>query len=129
MSAQICSERKLYYDILEATQKSSLDITPWLEWFLKCLGRALESAETIWTSVTQKARFWDKYGNESFNERQRKIINHLLDGFDGKLSSSKWAVLGKCSQDTATRDIDDLIQRGVLIKNTAGGRSTSYSLA
>jgi Fic family protein len=128
MSAQICLERKTYYDILESTQKGDLDITAWFEWFLQCLGRALEGAETTLASVLKKARFWESHGGEQFNERQRKIINRLLDGFDGKLTSSKWATLGKCSQDTASRDIDDLVQRGVLAKNPGGGRSTSYSL-
>ena len=128
MSQQISSDRKAYYDVLESTQKAGLDITPWLEWFLGCMGRALENAETIWASVLVKARFWETYATEVFNERQRKIINRLLDGFDGKLTSSEWAALGKCSQDTASRDINDLIERGILIKNTTGGRSTNYLL-
>lgn len=128
MSAQICSERKAYYAILESTQKGNLDITDWLEWFLGCLGRAFEGAKTILPSVLKKAEFWEKHGAESFNDRQRKLINRLLDGFDGKLTSSKWATLGKCSQDTAFRDIEDLVKRAILIKNPGGGRSTSYSL-
>lgn len=129
MSAQISSERKAYYEILEATQKGDLDITDWLEWFLGCLGRAIDGTDASLSMVLQKARFWEKYSGESFNERQRKIINRLLDGFEGKLTSSKWATLGKCSQDTASRDIDDLVERGILMKNPGGGRSTSYSLA
>jgi Fic family protein len=129
MSAQIRKERKAYYDVLEATQKADLDITSWLEWFLDCLGRAIDDAETILAAVLAKARFWEKHAGASFNVRQRTVINRLLDGFEGKLTSSKWAKLTKSSQDTALRDIDDLIQRGVLKKDAAGGRSTSYSLS
>jgi Fic family protein len=129
MSAQIRQERKDYYDILEATQKADLDITPWLAWFLGCLDRAFDGAETILGAVLKKARFWERYAGAGFNDRQRIVINRLLDGFEGKLTSSKWATLAKCSQDTALRDIDDLIRRGVLTKDAAGGRSTSYSLA
>jgi Fic family protein len=128
MSAQIRQERNAYYDILEATQKCDLDITPWLEWFLACLGRAFDGAETILASVLLKARFWKLHAGESFNDRQRKVLNRLLDGFEGKLTSSKWASLTKSSQDTASRDIDDLLKRNVLVKEAAGGRSTSYSL-
>ncbi|MGP0094708.1 MAG: Fic family protein [Xanthobacteraceae bacterium] len=129
MSAQIRKERNAYYDILEATQKGGMDITPWLTWFLACLDRAFEGAETILEAVLTKARFWEKHSGASFNDRQRSVINRLLDGFAGKLTSSKWAKLAKCSQDTALRDIDDLIRRDVLTKDAAGGRSTSYSLA
>ena len=129
MSAQIRQERKAYYDILEATQKDDLDITPWLEWFLACLSRAFDGAETILGSVLHKAKFWKVHAGESFNERQRAILNRMLDGFEGKLTSSKWATLAKCSQDTASRDIDDLLARNILAKDAAGGRSTSYSLA
>ena len=128
MSGQICSERKTYYDILEATQRGNLDITAWLEWFLSCLGRAFLGAETVLASVLNKARFWENHSAESFNDRQRKVINRLFDGFAGMLTSSKWATLNKCSQDTASRDIDDLVKRGILTKNSAGGRSTNYSL-
>jgi Fic family protein len=128
MSAQIRIERKAYYDTLEATQKGGMDVTPWLTWFLACLGRAFEGAETTLTSVMSKARFWEQHRDASLNERQRAIINRLLNGFEGKLTSSKWALLAKCSQDTALRDIDDLMARGVLAKDAAGGRSTSYSL-
>ena len=129
MSAQIKQEQKAYYDILEATQRSDLDITPWLEWFLNCLDRAFGGAEIILASVHKKARFWKKHTGESFNDRQRAMIERLLNGFEGKLNSSKWAKLAKCSQDTALRDIDDLVGRGILTKDAAGGRSTSYSLA
>ncbi len=129
MSAQIRKERNAYYDILETTQKGDLDIMSWLEWFLSCLDRAFDGAETILAAVLQKARFWEQYAGEAFNDRQRLVINRLLDGFEGKLTSSKWAKLVKSSQDTALRDIDDLVQRRILIKDAAGGRSTSYSLA
>jgi Fic family protein len=128
MSAQMCVERKAYYDILERTQKGDLDITPWLDWFLGCLQRAIEGAETTLASVLTKANFWKVHAGEGFNDRQRKILNHLLDGFEGKLTSSKWAALGKCSQDTASRDIGDLLKRNILVKESGGGRSTSYSL-
>lgn len=129
MSSQIRTERNSYYAILESTQKGDLDITPWLSWFLGCLGRAIDGAETMLSAVLDKARFWERHNRQPFNERQRVMLNRLLDGFDGKLTSSKWAKLAKCSQDTASRDIDDLITRGVLLKDAAGGRSTSYSLA
>src|SRR5579872_5452131 len=123
MSAQIRVERKTYYDILEATQKGDLDITRWLEWFLECLGRAFGRAETILATVLNKARFWERFTKVEFNERQREIVNRLLNGFEGKLTSSKWAKLAKCSQDTALRDIEDLMRKKVLVKDAAGGRS------
>jgi Fic family protein len=129
MSRQIQQERSTYYDILEVTQKGDLEITGWLEWFLGCLGRALDGAETILASVLRKAKFWQLHSGESFNERQKKMLNRILDGFEGKLTSSKWAKIAKCSQDTASRDIDDLLARNILLKDAAGGRSTSYSLA
>jgi Fic family protein len=129
MSAQIRQERKAYYDILEATQKSDLDITRWLEWFLDCLGCAFERSETILGAVLGKTRFWEHFAKVEFNERQRAVINRLLNGFEGKLTSSKWAKLAKCSHDTALRDIGDLIRKKVLVKDPARGRSTSYSLA
>jgi len=129
MSAQIKQEQKEYYDILEVTQKADLDITPWLEWFLDCLDRAFDGAETILASVLKKARFWKTHAGKSFNDRQRAMIERLLNGFVGKLTSSKWADLAKCSQDTALRDIGDLLARKILTKDDAGGRSTSYSLA
>jgi Fic family protein len=129
MSAQIREERGAYYAILEATQKSDLDITRWLDWFLACLDRAFGGAETILVSVLRKARFWRKHAAAPLNERQRKMLNRLFDGFEGKLTSSKWAKIAKCSADTALRDIADLVARGILEKDAAGGRSTSYSLA
>lgn len=129
MSAQISKERNAYYDILEATQRNDLDITPWLDWFLGCLDRAFDAAETILGNVFKKARFWEKFSATKLNNRQRVVINRLLDGFEGKLTSSKWATLTKSSQDTALRDIDDLLKRGILVKEGAGGRSTSYQLS
>ena len=129
MSSQIQRERNAYYDILEKIQKSTLDITPWIEWFLSCLKRAIEASDDTLESVLLKARFWEKHINQQFNERQRNIINRLLDGgFEGRLTSSKWAKMGKCSGDTALRDITDLVDRGILIKDSAGGRSTGYLL-
>ena len=128
MSAQIRLERNDYYEILERTQKGRLDVTPWMRWFLGCLDRAFDGAEATLGTVLHKARFWESHAGESLNDRQRKIVNRLLDGFEGKLTSSKWAKLAKCSQDTANRDINDLVKRGILAKDAAGGRSTSYSL-
>ena len=129
MSAQIRQERNAYYDILEQTQKGTLDITPWMEWFLGCLGRAIEGAQTTLGAVLAKARFWESIAGVTLNDRQRLVLNRLLDGFDGKLTSSKYAKLAKCSQDTASRDIAFLVERGVLVRNPEGGRSTSYGLA
>lgn len=129
MSAQIEAERKEYYDQLEATQKGSLEITPWLKWFLECLSRAITASEKQLQAALEKTRTWERLGPSLVNERQRKVINRLLDGFVGKLTSSKYAKLAKCSPDTALRDIKDLLSRGVLIQDEAGGRSTSYSLA
>jgi Fic family protein len=128
MSAQIGAERSAYYGILEATQKGDLDITTWLAWFLACLDRAFDGAEKTLETVLRKADFWKRYAQTSFNNRQRDMINRLLDGFYGKLTSSKWANIEKCSPDTALRDITDLLARGILRKDEAGGRSTSYSL-
>jgi Fic family protein len=128
MSSQIRQERTAYYDLLEATQKGGLDITRWLQWFLACLTRAFDGAEAVLADVFRKARFWETHAGAAFNPRQRDLLNRLLSGFEGKLTSSKWARMQKCSQDTALRDIDDLIRRGILKKEAAGGRSTSYSL-
>jgi Fic family protein len=128
MSAQIRLERKAYYDTLETTQKGGLQITPWLEWFLACLGRAIDSAETTLRDVLRKANFWQTHGARPLNERQRLLLNRLLDGFEGKLTSSKWAKLAKCSQDTALRDMHELVELGILVRDAAGGRSTSYGL-
>jgi Fic family protein len=128
MSSQIRQERKSYYDILEATQKDTTDITPWLKWFLECLGRAIDGAEQLLANVMSKARFWEKLAGRPLNERQRAVLNRLLDGFEGKLTTTKWAKLTKSSQDTATRDIQELIKMGVLERSAEGGRSTSYTL-
>jgi Fic family protein len=129
MSAQIRAERNSYYDILQATQRGGLDVTPWLDWFLGCLERAFDGAETILAAVLCKARFWDAHRDAPFNPRQRAVLDRLLDGLEGTLTTSKWARLAKTSQDTALRDIDDLVRRGILTKSPAGGRSTSYALA
>lgn len=128
MSAQIRIERNAYYDMLEAAQKGDLDVTAWLTWFLECLDRAFDRAEDTFGKVLAKASFWERHAQTDLNERQRHVINRLLDGFEGKLTSSKWASLAKCSQDTALRDIEDLRKRGILAKDASGGRSTSYSL-
>ncbi len=131
LSAQIQRERKAYYDILERTQKQSLDVTEWLAWFLETLRRAVDQAQHTLDAVLFKTRFWQRWaapGSAPLNERQVKLLNRLLDGFEGKLTSSKWAAIAKCSPDTALRDITDLLARGVLRKSDAGGRSTSYEL-
>lgn len=126
MSAEIRKQRKRYYEMLEKTQKGSLDITNWLEWFLDCLEAALLDTEKSISTILQKAAFWDKYRLVSMNERQIKMVNLFWDGFDGKLTSSKWAKITKCSPDTALRDIQDLITKGVFRKTDEGGRSTNY---
>jgi Fic family protein len=128
MSGQIREERAGYYRILEQTQRGTLDVTAWMDWFLGCLTRAIEAAQTALSGVIEKARFWEKLRDVPLNERQRFVINRLLDGFEGKLATSKWAALTKSSNDTALRDIQQLVERGVLVRNQAGGRSTSYSL-
>jgi Fic family protein len=129
MSAQIRQERNAYYGILEATQKGTMDVTRWMEWFLCCLGRAIDGAQGTLSDVLAKASFWDRIKDVPLNDRQRSIINRLLDGFEGKLTTSKYAAFTKCSQDTAHRDILALVDQGVLVRNPEGGRSTSYSLA
>jgi Fic family protein len=129
MSAQIRRERETYYRQLEHTQKGGLDISSWQEWFLACLHRAIEGSGATLARVLEKSRFWDRFAQASLNARQVKVLNRLLDGFEGKLTTTKWAKLAKCSQDTAYRDILDLIERGALRKDPGGGRSTSYSLA
>ncbi|MBA3067908.1 MAG: Fic family protein [Hyphomonas sp.] len=128
MSAQIKNERNVYYDILEHTQKGDLDITDWLTWFLDCLDHAFVGAETILASVLRRANFWKKHAQTNLNDRQRLMLNKLLNGFEGKLTSSKWAKITKSSQPTAGRDIEQLIALDILRKDEAGGRSTSYSL-
>ena len=128
MSAQIRRERNDYYSTLEQTQKDGLDVTRWQSWFLTCLLRAVDGAQEMLGAVLDKAHFWERFAKEPLNERQINVLNRLLDGFDGKLTTSKWARLAKCSQDTAYRDILDLVERGALRKDPGGGRSTSYSL-
>jgi Fic family protein len=129
MSTQIRQERKAYYEILEQTQRNGTDITPWLQWFLSCLGRAIDGAGILLNSVLAKARFWEQLGEFPVNTRQQAMLNRLLDGFEGKLTTTKWAKLTKSSQDTAARDVQDLVQRGILTRSVGGGRSTSYALA
>lgn len=126
MSAQLEAERKQYYSQLEAAQRGELDITPWLAWFLACLGRAIESAEGTLAAVLHKAKLWQRMSQDPVNERQRHVLNRLLDGFQGSLTSSTYAKLAKCSADTALRDIRELVNRRILIQNPGGGRSTSY---
>ncbi|PRD70056.1 DUF4172 domain-containing protein [Malikia spinosa] len=128
LSAQIQRERQAYYDMLERTQKGSLDVTAWLLWFLAALQRAVDQALITLDAVLIKARSWQRWATLPLNERQIKLLNRLLDGFDGKLTSSKWAAIAKCSPDTALRDINDLLARGVLRKTEGGGRSTAYEL-
>ncbi len=129
MSGQILRERSDYYAILERTQKQGdLDITLWLEWFLGCLQRSLSNAQDALEHVLFKAQFWERFATEPLNARQIKVLNRLLDGFEGGMTSSRWARMAKCSQDTAQRDIADLVARGALKKNPGGGRSTSYAL-
>ncbi len=128
MSAQIKLERKVYYEILEKCQKRDLDITKWIEWFLTCLTNSLKETDTILVKVLHKHYFWLENNHLIFNERQKSILNKLLDGFDEKLTSSKWAKINKCSADTALRDIQDLITKEILRKELAGGRSTNYEL-
>ncbi|PKP57502.1 MAG: DUF4172 domain-containing protein [Candidatus Altiarchaeales archaeon HGW-Altiarchaeales-2] len=128
MSTQIGIERKKYYDVLEKSQKGTLDVTEWLEWFLNCLKNALNASEQVLARVIYKHRFWNKYATEILNDRQVLLLNKLLGGFNGKLTSSKWAKIAKCSADTALRDIQDLMNKGMLQKDAAGGRSTNYEL-
>ncbi|MDD3891925.1 MAG: Fic family protein [Bacteroidales bacterium] len=128
MSAQIRIERKQYYKNLEKTQERSSDITEWILWFLQCLINSIHSTDGTLTKILYKAEFWKLHSTTIFNERQQKMLNNLLDGFDGKLTTSKWAKINKCSQDTALRDIQDLINKSILQKEPSGGRSTNYDL-
>ncbi len=129
MSSQIEAERKEYYRVLEATQRGGLDISRWLEWFLKCLNRAIEKADEDLAAVLNKAKLWQRVNMKPVNERQQTVINRMLNGFEGFLTTSKYARLAKCSSDTALRDIQELLDRGILVRNPSGGRSTSYRLA
>ena len=128
MSGQIERQKKTYYDILEKTQKGSMDVTDWFQWFFECLIGALEATDDTLAKVLTKAKFWEKHTTTIINERQKLMINKLLDNFFGKLNTSKWAKITKCSQDTALRDIRDLIDKEILLKEPGGGRSTSYVL-
>jgi Fic family protein len=128
ISTQIQKEKTSYYETLEKCQKGTLNISAWIKWYLGCLSRAIDGAESILASVLDKDLFWKKHSGEKFTDRQREMLKRLLDGFDGKLTSSKWAKICKCSQDTAQRDINNLMERGVLEKEEAGGRSTSYRI-
>lgn len=129
MSSQILVERKRYYEVLQKVQHSSGDITEWLDWFLHCLKNALLETENTLRKILRKAAFWKIHENTLLNERQRLVLNKLLDGFNGKLQSSKWAKIAKCSPDTALRDIKNLIEKGILQQEQQGGRSTNYELA
>lgn len=129
LSAQIQRERKDYYDVLEVTQQGTMEVTGWLRWFLGTLERAIDSAHGTLDGVLAKARFWQKWAGTPMNERQIKLVNRLLDGFEGKLTTGKWAKIAKCSPDTALRDITELLALGVLRKLPEGGRSTAYELA
>lgn len=129
MSAQIRKERNGYYQTLEKTQKGDLNITDWLNWFLACLDRALTATEEALAGVLNKAHYWNWFSTKSISGRQRLMLNKLFDGFEGNLTTSKWAKITKCSPDTALRDIQSLIEQGILVKQEAGGRSTNYELA
>ena len=128
VSSQIRKERSDYYRTLERTQKGTTDVTRWLDWFLHCVGAAIDSAEATFAAVTAKERFWRSIDEVAVNDRQRAMLNRLLDGFEGKLTTAKWAQIAKCSHDTALRDINELIARGIMIRGAAGGRSASYDL-
>jgi Fic family protein len=128
MSAQIRLEREAYYEILERTQKGTLDVSRWINWFLECMEHAIEGAESTLANVLFKTRFWEHVGEFPLNTRQRLVLNRLLDGFEGKLTTAKWAKLTKTSHDTALRDITALVEGGILVRGESGGRSTSYEL-
>ena len=129
MSSQIRKERSDYYDMLERTQKGDLDVTEWLIWFLSCFSRAIDGAEAAAANVLRKADFWQRYAREAFSTRQKAVLNRFLDGFEGKLTAKKWVALAKVSIPTAQRDINDLVERGILRRNPGGSKNTSYDLA
>jgi Fic family protein len=129
LSSQIRQERAAYYEILEATQKRTTNVTPWLDWFIGCTSRAIESAQSTLANVFAKGIFWNSFSKVNVNERQRLMLNRLFDGFEGKLTTEKWQKVTKSSQRTAVRDIQDLVEKGALVQNPEGGRSTSYRLA
>ena len=128
LSAQIQRERKQYYEQLEATQRGTLDVTPWLDWFLACLLRAVQGADGLLASVLDKAQFWQRWAGTPLNARQTLVLSRVLDGMEGKLTNAKWAAIGNCSADTALRDINDLLARGLLRRVEGGGRSTGYQV-
>ena len=126
MSSQIRNERADYYRILERIQRGGVDVTPWLQWYIDCMGRALSGSESALATILSRARFWERHSGQEFNSRQRKMVNLLLEGIEGRLTSSRWARINHCSQDTAQRDIAALMELGVLARSPEGGRSTSY---
>ncbi len=128
MSSQIRKERSDYYDALESAQKGTLDVTDWLVWFLGCFSRAIDGADEACADVLRKADFWQRYAREPFSKRQKAVLNRFLDGFEGKLTARKWAAIGKCSMPTAQRDINELVERGILRRNPGGSKNTSYDL-
>lgn len=128
LSSEILKHRKDYYIQLEKAQHGGLDITEWIVWFIETLSRALNTALEKTERIIRKVRFWDKHKDLQLNDRQRKVLNMLLDGFEGKLTSSKWYKINHCSQDTATRDLNDLVKKNILKKSSEGGRSTAYKL-
>ena len=128
MSAQIMAERKSYYEILEAVGRGGVDVTQWMTWYLSCLGRAVAGADGIAPAVLRKDRFWKAHAGKALNKRQIKVIDRLLDGFEGKLTTLKWTKLAKCAPNTASSDIDGLIRAGILRRSEAGGRSAHYEL-
>lgn len=129
MSSQIRTERKQYYEILERTHRGDMDVTPWVKWFLECLGRALANAKSVCGAALQKADFWPKFSDVQFNDRQRKVLNLMLDGMESKLTTPKWAKIAKCSPATAHRDIALLIESGALVKGPGGSKNTNFELA
>ncbi|PWH84945.1 hypothetical protein DIT68_12395 [Brumimicrobium oceani] len=129
LSSQILEQKKAYYDVLQKVQNSSGDITEWLDWFLNCMYSSLKTTEETIIKGLGKAEFWEKHKETILNSRQRLMLNKLMDGFTGKLKTSKWAKIAKCSSDTALRDIKDLIEKGILKQEESGGRSTNYELA
>ena len=128
MSNQIRKERSDYYDTLEHSQKGALDVTGWLVWFIDCLSRAIDGAEAACANVLRKADFWQRCAREPLTKRQKTVLNRFLDGFEGKLTAKKWAAIGKCSIPTAQRDINELVDRGILRRNPGGSKNTSYDL-
>jgi Fic family protein len=129
LSSQIRKERAEYYRMLESTEKGGIDITPWMEWFVGCTTRAINGSHATLATVFARATFWSKFARVEINERQRTMLNRLFDGFEGKLTRDKWMKMTGCTVSTAQRDIQDLVEKGALVKNPEGGRSTSYRLA